>query len=75
MKVTAVPVVPVAGPETETVKASGEMATVAEADAVAEFASLAVTEIVYEPLTLYVVLKDAPLPEAGDPPVAVQANV
>lgn len=51
VKVTAVPVVPAVGPETETVKASGEIATVADADAVTAFASVAATLMAYDPLT------------------------
>ena len=49
MNVTGVPVVPLAGPAIVTVSASGEIETVAEAVAVAEFASVAVTEMVLLP--------------------------
>jgi len=48
---------------------------VADALAVAAFASVTVTEIVLLPLVEYVVLKLEPVPLAGLPPVAVQANV
>jgi hypothetical protein len=76
VKVTAVPVVPVAGPDIVTVR--GKAAIVTVADAVAVFAgdslSVKTTLIVLEPLTEYVVVKLAPVPEAGEPPVAVQAN-
>ena len=75
MNVSGVPVVPLFGPETVTVNWSGEIATVVDADAVAAFPSVAVTLIVYEPLTEYVVLKVAPDPLDGDPPVAVHVNV
>ena len=37
--------------------------------------SVPVTLMVFDPFTLYVVLKLAPVPEAGMPPVAVQENV
>jgi hypothetical protein len=52
--------------------------TVAELDAVPAVGvalSVTVTLIVFEPFTLYVVEKLAPVPLAGVPPVAVQANV
>ena len=46
VNVTAVPVVPVVGPLIVTDSANGLIVTVADADAVAAFASLAVTVIV-----------------------------
>jgi hypothetical protein len=75
VKVSDVPAVPVAGPVIETASANGEIATVVDALAVFALPSVAVTLMVYVPFTLYVVLKALPLPEAGLPPVAVQANV
>src|SRR6266705_6443555 len=75
VKVTAVPTVPVAGPAIETARGNGLIVTVADAVAVTAFASVIVTETVFVPFTEYVVLKLAPVPLAGVPPVAVQANV
>jgi hypothetical protein len=75
VKVTAVPTVPVVGPLTVVARASGLIAIVADAVAVLEFASVAVTVTVYDPLTLYVVVKLAPVPLDGLPPVAVHENV
>jgi len=49
--------------------------TVADFEFVTAFASVPVTEIVLLPLVEYVVLKLEPVPDAGLPPVAVQANV
>ena len=46
MKVTAVPTVPVVGPETESARASGLITIEADAVDVAAFASVAVTETV-----------------------------
>lgn len=46
MKVTAVPVVPEAGPLTLAVRARGEIVTVADAEAVFALESVAVTDIV-----------------------------
>ena len=75
MKATAVPTVPVAGPAIETAKADdGLIVIVAEAVAVAVFASVMVTDTVLVPFTEYVVEKLAPVPLAGVPPVAVHAN-
>jgi hypothetical protein len=48
---------------------------VADAVAVTRLPSVIVTETVLLPLTLYVVEKLAVVPVAGEPPVAVQANV
>ena len=48
---------------------------VAEAVADTALASVIVTETVLLPFTEYVVEKLAPVPLAGDPPVAVHANV
>jgi len=50
VQATAVPTVPVAGHVAEAVSASGEMTTVAVADAVFALESVAVTEIVKVPL-------------------------
>jgi hypothetical protein len=72
---TAVPTVPVAGPAIVTVNGNAAIVTVADAVAVATLASVTVTEIAFDPFTLYVVEKLAPKPLAGDPPVAVQAKV
>ena len=75
MKATAVPTAPVAGPAIETAKADdGLIVIVAEAVAVAVFASVMVTDTVLVPFTEYVVEKLAPVPLAGVPPVAVHAN-
>ena len=49
MNVTAVPVVPVAGPLTVTARASGLIVTVADLELVAAFASVAVTLMVLLP--------------------------
>src|SRR4029077_9846778 len=59
----------------ETARASGLMTMVAEAVAVLAFPSVAVTDTVKVPLTLYVVEKLAPVLDAGLPPVAVHAKV
>jgi len=72
---TAVPTVPLVGQLTVTVRASGLIVTVADFEFVAALASVAVTDIVLLPLVEYVVLKLAPVPLAGEPPVAVHANV
>jgi hypothetical protein len=74
VNVTAVPTVPVVGPAIETVRVSGAIVIVAEAVAVTALASVIVTDTVLVPLTEYVVVKLAPVPLAGDPPVAVHAN-
>jgi len=58
-----------------TARANGLMVTVAEEVAVAALASVTVTDIVLLPLVEYVVLKLEPVPLAGEPPVAVHANV
>jgi hypothetical protein len=75
--VTAVPTVPVAGPVTDAVSASGLMAMVAVPVAVwtGEAESVPVAVTVYVPLTLYVVVKLAPLPVAGLPPGALHVKV
>ena len=74
---TAVPTVPVDGQVTVTASGSGLIVTVALF--VSVFAgveeSVPVTEIVLLPLVEYVVLKLAPVPDAGVPPVAVHENV
>jgi hypothetical protein len=73
--VTAVPTVPVVGPEMLGASGNGAIAIVAEPVAVFALESVMVTDTVYDPLTLYVVVKLAPAPLAGEPPVAVQAKV
>ena len=77
VKVTADPTVPVVGPEIVTASVRGAIATVAEFVAVraGDELSVAVTLIETLPLTLYIVVKLAPVPLDGVPPVAVQANV
>lgn len=75
VKVTAVPVVPVVGPLIETPRANGLTTIEQEADAVFAFASVTVSVTVNVPFELKVVVKLAPVPDAGEPPVAVQANV
>jgi hypothetical protein len=72
---TVVPTVPVVGPAMLTANGRAAIVTVADAVAVAAFASVTVTDTVFVPLTLYVVDKLAAVPVAGDPPVAVHANV
>ena len=72
---TGLPTVGLALTVKVTASASGEMDTVADADACAPLALVAVTLIVLLPFVEYVVLKLEPVPLAGDPPVAVQANV
>lgn len=74
MHETAVPTVPEAGQLIVTASGSGLIVTVAEAGAVAAFESVAVTLIVLLPFVEYVVLNEALVPLAGDPPVAVHAN-
>jgi len=72
-----VPTVPVEGTMGVTVRVNGDIMTIADfvwvAGAVAE--SVPVTLIVYDPFTLYVVLKPVPVPVAGVPPVAVQLKL
>jgi hypothetical protein len=51
VKLTAVPTVPVAGPAIETVSGNAAMVTVADAVAVAAFASVIVTDTVLVPFT------------------------
>jgi hypothetical protein len=76
VKVTAVPTVPVVGPVTLTASAIlGPIVIVTDAEAVTALPSVAVTDTVLDPLVEYVVVKLAPVPLAGEPPVAVQANV
>jgi len=70
-----VPTVPLVGQVMATARANGLMVTVAEEVAVAALASVTVTDIVLLPLVEYVVLKLEPVPLAGEPPVAVHANV
>jgi diaminopimelate epimerase len=52
VNVTAVPTVPVVGPEMDTVCGSGAIAIVADAVAVFALESVTVTVTVWEPLTL-----------------------
>jgi len=73
---TAVPTVPDVGQLIVTARGDvGLIVTVADFEFVTAFASVPVTEIVLLPLVEYVVLKLEPVPDAGLPPVAVQANV
>jgi hypothetical protein len=51
VKVTAVPTVPVAGPVTVTINGVADIEIVADAVAVAAFASVIVTETVLDPFT------------------------
>jgi len=74
VNVTAVPTVPVVGPAIVTASGRAAIVIVAEAVAVIALPSVTVTERVLDPLTEYVVLKLAPVPLAGEPPVAVQLN-
>jgi len=71
----AVPTVPVVGQLRVATSASGMIVIEAELEAVPERESVTATLIVYEPFVLYVVVKLEPVPEAGLPPGAVQANV
>jgi len=77
VNVTGTPVVPVVGPLNVTARTSGAIVTAAELVAVTGGVALsvAVTLIVTEPFTLYCVVKVAPVPVEGVPPVAVQAKV
>jgi hypothetical protein len=76
VNVTEVPTVPLVGPLIVTENGpAGAMVIVADAVAVAAFAEVTITETVFVPLTGYVVVKLAPVPLAGDPPVAVQEKV
>ena len=74
MNVTAVPTVPDVGPAIVTAGGVPEMAIVADAVAVLALESVIVTDTVFDPFVVYVVVKLAPVPEAGLPPVAVHAN-
>jgi hypothetical protein len=74
VKVTAVPAVPVVGPLIATARVRGLIVMVAVAVAVLAFASVTVTLIVKVPLALYIVVRLAPVPDAGLPDVAVHAN-
>jgi hypothetical protein len=67
--------VPAVGPAIVTDSGSAAMVIVADAVAVTALPSVTVTETVLDPLTEYVVEKLAVVPVAGEPPVAVQANV
>jgi hypothetical protein len=75
VKVTGAPEVPVVGPAIDTAKVNGLIVTVTDPVVVTALASVSVTDTVLVPLTEYVVEKLAPVPLAGLPPVAVQANV
>ena len=75
VKVTGLPTVGLALTVKLAARASGLIVTVADLLFVAAFPSVAVTLIVLLPLIEYVVLNDAPVPLAGDPPVAVHENV
>jgi hypothetical protein len=75
VKVTAIPTVPVVGPVTVTAGGIVDIEIVADAVAVTMLASVIVTDTVLLPFTEYMVEKPAPIPLAGEPPVAVHANV
>jgi len=75
VNVAAVPGVIDVGNVKSVVRASGLIVTVAELVAVAPVASVAVTDIESVPFVLYIVVKLAPVPDDGVPPVAVQAKV
>jgi hypothetical protein len=77
VNVTEVPTVPVAGPAIVTARARGETVTVAVAVAVAAGVALSVatTMIEADPFALKVVVKLAPVPLDGVPPLAVHAKV
>ena len=75
VKLTGVPVLPLLGPLMVTDSGSAAIVIVADLVALTAFALVAVTVTVYEPLTLYVVMKVAPVPEAGLPPDAAHAKV
>ena len=74
VNLTGVPTEPVVGPVIETAKAV-EIRICLELVVVWVFASVIVTETVNVPVFAYIVVKLAPVPEAGLPPVAVHANV
>ena len=75
VKVTGVPTPPVVGPETVTASVSGLTVIVADAVAVFALESVIMTDTMWDPFTLYVVVRLDPVPEDGVPPVAVHANV
>jgi hypothetical protein len=79
VQVTAVLTVPLVGQLIATVggRIVGLMVIVADAVAVAALPSVAVTLTVkvVDVVTVYVVVKLAPVPDAGLPPVAVQEKV
>ena len=74
-KVTGLATVPAVGPPMTTARLSGLIAILADAVAVFALASVITTETEYVPLVLYVVVRLAPVPDVGEPPVAVHANV
>ena len=73
--VRAVPTVPVAGHVIAKPLRPPLILMVADMVAVFALASVTVTETVYDPAVAYIVVRLEPVPDAGDPPVAVQANV
>jgi hypothetical protein len=75
VKPSGLPVPPEVGPLMVTASVNGLMVMVADAVAVLAFPSVTVTDTVLPPFALYVVVKLAPVPLAGLPPVAVQENV
>ncbi len=79
MQATATPTVPLAGQLIDTVGAmiTGLILMLADADAVTALPSVTVTLTVKEVVvvTVYVVVRLAPVPLAGLPPVAVHAKV
>jgi len=78
VNVSGCPTVPVEGPLIVADRVNGLMVIVADAVAdrgVGVDESVAFADIVYVPLTLYMVANVVPVPVEGLPPVAVQANV
>jgi hypothetical protein len=75
VQVTGLPTVPVAGQLIVTDRAPGLIAMVADIVAVFALESVIVTETVNVPGDAYIVVRLAPVPVAGDPPVAAHAKV
>jgi len=76
VKVTDCPTFGLAGEKAKsTVRAVEDIVIEWLAVAVFAFVSVTVTDTENDPALLYVVVKLEPVPEAGEPPVAVHANV
>ena len=75
VKVTGLPTVGLELTVKLAARAAALIVTVADLVFVAELPSVTVTLIVLLPFVEYVVEKLVPVPLAGEPPVAVQANV